>query len=101
MDAIFVSRHPGALEWARRRGITARSVAHLDPDDVAAGQTVIGTLPVDLAAAVCARGARYIHLSLRVRPEDRGRDLTADEMESCGAMLMELDIRVVAADWHG
>ena len=44
------------------------------------GDTVIGTLPVNLAAEVCARSARYLHLSLEVPREVRGRDLTADEM---------------------
>jgi CRISPR-associated protein Csx16 len=84
----FVSRHPGAVEWARRRGIAVqRVVAHLDPGEVKPGDTVIGTLPVNLAAEVCARGARYLNLSLDLPQAARGRELDADELERYGARL--------------
>lgn len=88
MATWFVSRHPGAVEWARRRGLWVdRQVSHLDPGAVNAGDTVIGTLPVHLAAEVCGRGARYLHLVLVVPPKARGRELDADEMERFGARL--------------
>jgi CRISPR-associated protein Csx16 len=84
----FVSRHPGAREWAARKGIRVdRTIAHLDIAEVRAGDTVIGTLPVNLAAEVCRRGARYVNLSLDVPEELRGRELSADELERCGARL--------------
>ena len=53
----------------------------------APGDTVIGTLPVNLVARVCARGGRYLHLSLDLPAEARGRELTADELERYGARL--------------
>lgn len=87
MTAFFVTRHPGAVEWAARRGISARMVPHLDPADVASGDVVMGTLPIHLAAEVCARGGRYLHLELTLPPEARGRDLTADDMDRFGARL--------------
>ena len=93
MTAYFVSRHPGAVDWARRRGIVAEALRHLDTECVGPGDRVLGTLPVSVAAEVCARGARYFHLSLDVPPEARGRDLSADEMEAFGAELQEYDIR--------
>jgi len=84
----FVSRHSGALEWAARQGVRVdRQVAHLDTGELKAGDTVIGTLPVNLAAAVCARGARYLNLSLDLPESARGRELTADELERFGARL--------------
>ncbi|WP_349497520.1 CRISPR-associated protein Csx16 [Hydrogenophilus thermoluteolus] len=84
----FVTRHPGAVEWAARQGLKVdRQVAHLDPDEVQAGDTVIGTLPVHLAAQVCARKARYLHLSLDLPPEARGLELSADDLERYGARL--------------
>lgn len=86
----FVSRHAGAIEWAKRQELGAdRWTAHLDPMDVAAGDTVIGTLPVNLAAVVCRRGARYIHLSLDIPLEWRGRELSMEELSEATAQLRE------------
>lgn len=88
MSTCFVSRHPGAIAWAERQGIVVdRQLAHLDPQQVGAGDTVIGTLPINLAAEVCARGASYYHLVLRLPPELRGEELSADQLEQLGARL--------------
>lgn len=84
----FVSRHPGAIEWAKRQGLSVdQLVSHLDVEKVGSGDTVIGTLPVHLAAAVCCKGARYLHLALEVPAEARGRELSADELEAFGARI--------------
>lgn len=86
----FVSRHPGAIEWAARKGIRVdRQVDHLDVDAVQAGDVVIGTLPVHLAAEVCARRARFFNLSLDLPPQARGRELTADDLDAYGARIEE------------
>ncbi|MFP4696161.1 CRISPR-associated protein Csx16 [Thiohalospira sp.] len=88
MATWFVTRHSGAVEWAQRRGLVVDwQVDHLDPAELDAGDRVIGTLPVHLAAAVCERGGWYLHLSLDLPPELRGRELTADDMETAGARL--------------
>ncbi|MFN6961652.1 MAG: CRISPR-associated protein Csx16 [Rhodocyclaceae bacterium] len=88
MTTWFVSRHPGAIEWAARQGLVVdRQVAHLDIKEVQAGDTVIGILPVHLAAEVCARGARFLNLSLDVPPDARGQELDADALERFGARL--------------
>ena len=84
----FVSRHPGAIEWAKSQGLAIeRWVAHLAPSEVEAEDTVIGTLPVNLAAEVCRRGARYLHLSVSMPAAWRGRELTADDLLQLGAQL--------------
>ena len=84
----FVSRHPGAIEWAKGQNLAIdRWVAHLDPANVAAGDTVIGSLPVNLAAVVCKRGARYLHLSIVVPAEWRGRELATAEMKAISVEL--------------
>jgi len=92
----FISRHMGAVAWAKRQGIEVDELlSHLEDeemDSLNAGDTVIGTLPVHLAARVCARGARYIHLSMEMRPEMRGIELTADDMDRCLARLEAFDI---------
>lgn len=93
MTIYFVSRHPGARDWAKQEGIVVdQVVAHLAPDSIQPGDTVIGSLPVNLAAEVTARGARYLHLSLRVPPELRGIELDASQMRACGAELEEFRI---------
>lgn len=54
----FVSRHPGAVEWLAEQGLEVdRMIAHLDIRQIQSGDWVMGTLPVSLAAEVCARGA--------------------------------------------
>ncbi|MFO1385197.1 MAG: CRISPR-associated protein Csx16 [Chitinivorax sp.] len=88
MTTWFVSRHPGALQWLEQQGIHVdRCVAHLDPALLAPGDTVIGTLPVHLAAEVCAKNGRYLHLSLTVPENMRGSELAIEDMQACNARL--------------
>jgi putative CRISPR-associated protein (TIGR02620 family) len=49
------------------------------------GDRIIGSLPVTLAAAVCARGGRYLHLSLALPARLRGQALDAAQMRAQGA----------------
>lgn len=87
---LVVTRHPGAIEWLARRLIAGAVVSHLDPGVLSHGDTVVGNLPAHLAAAVCARGARYLHLQVELPPGDRGTELSADLLETRGARLVEL-----------
>jgi CRISPR-associated protein Csx16 len=99
MTTLFITRHPGAREWAGRQGFEIdQLVEHLDPADIRAGDTVLGSLPVNLAAEVCGRGGRYFHLTLPLPPEWRGRELSADDMERFGARLEEFRVIAVAAE---
>jgi CRISPR-associated protein Csx16 len=94
MTTWFVTRHPGAVEWAQRRGLQIdRYVAHLDPADIAPGDTIIGILPVHLVAQLCARDARYLNLSLDLPAAARGRELSAEQLEACGARIEGYDVR--------
>lgn len=96
MTTFFVSRHAGAVGWTTRRGlIVDRFVTHLDINEVGQGDAVIGTLPVNLAAAVCARGARYFNLSVDVPPAARGCELSAEELERYGARLEAYSVRAI------
>jgi CRISPR-associated protein Csx16 len=94
MTTCFISRHPGAREWANKQGITVDvMVDHLDFTLVNPGDTVIGTLPVHLAAEVCARGGRYFHLALETPSDRRGSELNADDLNQFGARIEEYWIK--------
>lgn len=90
MAVWFVSRHPGARDLARSLGLSVDHWAtHLEPTLITAQDQVYGTLPVSLAAEVCAQGARYFHLTLNVPAHLRGRELTASEMQALNARFEE------------
>lgn len=98
MTTWLVTRHAGAKEWAEQAGVCpdeGNIVSSLEPEQVVAGDLVVGTLPINLAASVVSRGARYLHLSLEVPAEARGRELSANEMRGYGARLEEYEIRKV------
>ena len=93
---IFVTRHAGAREWAKRQGIIVDEVAeHLDPECINPGDLVIGSLPVHLVAEICRRGGRYKHLSMDIPPGHRGQELSADDMERFGARLEEFRVETI------
>ncbi|GHU35358.1 hypothetical protein AGMMS50256_30420 [Betaproteobacteria bacterium] len=92
MTTWFITRHPGALEWAKTQGFSIdRHCPHLTDvnlyEDIAAGDSIIGSLPVHLAAIVCQRGAAYYNLSLDLPAHLRGEELSAEELTACNARL--------------
>ena len=87
-ETWFVGRHHGARVWVERQGICVHHwCEHLDPQHVQAGDKVIGTLPVQLAAEICARGAEYWHLVLSLRRDERGVELSAEQLDCAHARL--------------
>lgn len=102
MANYLVTRHRGAVEWARRRNIDAEWKPHFTPEDLSQirpGDMVIGPLPIQLIAAINARGARYFHIEMDLPEEARQRELTADEMDRFGAKPVEYRAeRVGSAD---
>lgn len=66
MTTWFISRHQGAIEWVKKQNILIdRFESHLDTSLVQAGDVVIGTLPIHLAAEICQKGAKfYFYLSM-------------------------------------
>ena len=96
MTTLFISRHPGALDWAAEEGLAVDArLVHLDPEAIEPGDIVIGTLPIHLAARVCERGGRYLHLSLELPSEWRARELSAADLRQCGARLEEFKVTSV------
>ena len=94
MTTYLITRHPGAKQWAADEGVMVDAqLDHLDVDIIQTGDTVIGSLPVNLAAEVCARGGRYLHLSLNLPADWRGRELQPEDMRRFGARLEPFEIR--------
>ena len=92
----FVSRHSGAIEWAAEEGFEVdEQLAHIEPSIVHDGDVVIGTLPVHLVADICARGGRYLHLSMDIPESWRGSELTSERMRTCHARLEEYQVSQV------
>lgn len=95
-QTYFISRHPGAVAWARAQGLHVDHwVTHLDVSHIQPGDTVAGTLPIHLAAEVCQRGARYLHLSLDLPAHLRGVELDAPTMQTTGASLQPFHIQAM------
>ena len=87
------------MDWAATEGLIVDiQAAHLDPQIIQAGDTVIGTLPIHLAAQVCARGGRYLHLSMEIPEEARGRELTVADLRQFGARLEAYQVIPASAD---
>ena len=93
MTVYFVSRHPGAVSWANSHGLEIDVwVRHLAVEQVRPGDTVAGTLPIQLAAAVCDRNAHYLHLVVDLPEHWRGRELTEADLNLIGARLEPFDV---------
>ena len=93
----LVSRHSGAIEWARRLGLQIdEHLSHLDVSRIQSHDIVIGTLPVNLAAEVCRRHAHYLNLSLDLPEGERGRELDAEDMERYGARLEQFHVAAMS-----
>ena len=94
----FISRHPGAWKWFcatgnRGRWQVTHPVSHIDPVDISTGDIVIGTLPIQLAAEICDKGAEYWHLTLALGENQRGKELSYDDMIAASASVEQYHIR--------
>lgn len=93
MTTLFVSRHQGAIEWIKQQPIQVDAfIEHLNVDNIQADDVVIGTLPIHLAAEVCQKGAKFYFLSVNVAREQRGTELTCEQLEQQGCSLQQFYI---------
>lgn len=96
MTTLFVSRHPGAIEWIKTQGLHIdRWVTHLDITEITFGDTVIGNLPVPMVFAINHRGAQYIHLAVEVPASMRGQELSSNDLALFGAKLQAYTVQAV------
>lgn len=96
MTTWFVCRHPGAIDWIRAKNIKIDEFReHLTISEVSIGDVVIGVLPMFLAAAVCAKGARFIGMEFSQSRESRGHELGVDELRALNCRLREFVISEV------
>lgn len=99
MTRWFVSRHEGAIEWARQNELQIdRWATHLDLAEIHKDDVVIGTLPVHLAAEVCARGAEFHFLSLNLNVQQRGVELDAAAMQAAKCRLQRYVIQTAVEE---
>lgn len=85
---LFVSRQPGATEWAAEEHIPVDEfVKHPDMERINRGDTVIGTLPIQFIARLCELGAGYWLLNLDMPSAMRGRELYGNDIRARYAPL--------------
>lgn len=89
MEYLIVTRHSGAVAWLNQRGIAGAVVQHAMLEDVK-GKRVVGMLPLHLAAE--AETLTTIDMP-NLRPDQRGVDLTPEEMDAAGANLATYVVR--------
>ena len=92
MTTWLISRHPGAIAWATATQQFDRQQSHLDVHQIHKGDCVYGTLPVPMIAAINQRGARYFHLQLALNADQRGRELSQEELEAMQACWVEYQV---------
>jgi len=92
---IFVSRHQGAWDWFRAREADAVLLEHLDVASVQTGDRIVGNLPMNLAAEICQRGARFEALIVPRSAGDRHQELSAEDLDRAGAYLQAYQVEAV------
>ena len=91
MTTYFITRHLGALAWAKQQGVHYDvHLQHLfSLNKLQAGDRVIGTLPINMVFKLNQLGVSYVHLSLNIPPHLRGIELSAEQLNECEALLEE------------
>lgn len=103
MNIYLVTRHPGAIEWLNKQGIKIDAqFDHVsDINQFYAGDVVVGILPLALICRLNQRGVVYLHLSVSIPFEYRGKELTVEILEEFGAKLERFDVLQLPVDIEG
>lgn len=97
MTIYFITRHPGALQWAEQNQLHYDVHAEhlLCLSDLQSGDTVVGTLPINMVYQLNQKNVGYVHLSLQIPPSLRGIELTAEQLNGCQASLEKFEVKQV------
>ncbi len=96
MSVWFVSRHLGAMEWIQQQNIHIDNwVAHLDVNDVAPNDTVIGVMTLAMAAALCKKNVKCLALTYNTPEHLRGIELNADMLNHLDCKMIEYVVKTV------
>ena len=91
-EFVIVTRHSGAVEWLARHGISGQVIAHVSDPAQVAGKAVVGSLPLHLAALADRVGSIDMP---GLRADQRGQDLTPEEMDAAGAVINWYEVRAL------
>lgn len=84
MPLLIVTRHQPTVEWLKTKGVTGEVVSHVHNPEQVKGRIVVGNLPFHLASEARAIGSIEL---VKLRPEQRGKELSVEEMEEAGARI--------------
>ncbi|MBR1374612.1 MAG: CRISPR-associated protein Csx16 [Cardiobacteriaceae bacterium] len=92
----FICRHQGTIDWVKSRKNIKIDVFldHLDfrETEICAEDTVIGILPIDIAAQICEKGAKFYALKIHQELSERGQNFSADNLEKMNVSLRRFQI---------
>lgn len=89
----LVSRHEATKKWLLNTSTHFDEVIdHLDINLIHDGDEVVGVLPINIAAEVCAKGARYFHVAIQVTKDQRGKELDDQELAQLDPKLIEYQV---------
>lgn len=91
IENIIVTRHAALVEYLSGLGITGKVIPHATEEDVA-GRHVYGVLPYRLAALTSA----FTEVSLTLRPDQRGTELTLADIEAASPTLTTYKVMSMA-----
>lgn len=101
---FIVTRHQGAIDWLAAKHITGETRDSLAVAEIAAlppKSIVVGVLPLHLAVAVIQAGHRFISLQLELERWQRGRELSAEEIDGIASLReLQLQWRRLGSDWQ-
>jgi len=94
----IVSRHPGAVDWMRRRmgGQPFEVFEHLEPGfRPAPGERVCGVLPLTWVERIHRAGAECWVLEVELPAALRGKELSAEQLDALQARLVRYEVQAV------